>query len=81
MWFELPSAVASAANLYLDASMIWGAAIREIVEDHGPSRVLFGGAEPRNRYAVNLKTIDRLELDPAVRRAILHDNASRIFGI
>jgi predicted TIM-barrel fold metal-dependent hydrolase len=81
MWFELPSAVASAANLYLDASMIWGAAIREIVESHGPSRVLFGGAEPRNRYAVNLKTIDRLELDPAVRRAILHDNASRIYGI
>jgi len=81
MWFELPSAVASADNLHLDASMIWGAAIRGIVEVHGPSRVVFGGAEPRNRYAVNLKTIDRLELDPAVRRAILHDNARRIYGI
>lgn len=81
MWFETPIAVRNASNLLLDASMIWGAAVKQIVEAHGPERVLFGGAEPRNRYAVVLKTIDRLELDPAARRAILHDNAARVFKI
>lgn len=81
MWFEMPIAVRNAANLLLDASMIWGAAVKQVVERHGPERVLFGGAEPRNRYAVALKTLDRLELDPSARRAILHDNAARVFKI
>lgn len=81
MWFEMPMALRNAPNLLLDASMIWGAGIKEIVERHGAGRVLFGGAEPRNRYAVALKTIDRLGLDDADRRAILHDNAARVFRI
>lgn len=81
MWFELPVAIRATPNLILDASMIWGAAVRDVVNEHGPSRVLFGGAEPRNRYAVNLKMIDRLGLDESARRAILHDNARRIYGI
>lgn len=81
MWFELTGACESVPNLCLDASMIWGAAVREVIEKCGASRVLFGGAEPRNRYAVNLKMIDRLGLDEETRRAILRDNAKRIFGI
>ena len=81
MWFEMPMAVRNAPNLLLDASMIWGAAVKEIVEKHGAGRVLFGGAEPRNRYAVVLKTLDRLELDAASRRAIVRDNAARVFKI
>lgn len=81
MWFELTSACESTPNLHLDASMIWGAAVREVAEKCGASRVLFGGAEPRNRYAVNLKMVDRLELDEPTRRAILRDNAARIFKI
>lgn len=80
MWFELPG-VFGAANLYLDASMMWGEAVREIVATFGPSRILFGSAEPRNRYAVNLRTLDRLDLDDAARQAILRDNAQRLFGI
>jgi len=81
MWFELPMAIRGAPNLMLDASMIWGAGIKEIVELHGAERVLFGSAEPRNRYAVVLKTIDRLGLDEPARRAILVDNAARVFKI
>ncbi len=81
MWFELPGVFGAVPNLYLDASMMWGEAIREIIAAHGPSRVLFGGAEPRNRYAVNLKTLERLELDDATTRAVLHDNAKRVFGL
>jgi predicted TIM-barrel fold metal-dependent hydrolase len=61
--------------------MMWSEAIREIVRDCGASRVLFASGEPRNRYSVNLKTLDRLELDAASRRAILFANAKRVFGI
>jgi predicted TIM-barrel fold metal-dependent hydrolase len=68
-------------NLFLDGSMMWGDAIREIVRDHGASRVLFASGEPRNRYAVNLRTLDRLDLDAASRRAILCGNAKRVFHV
>jgi predicted TIM-barrel fold metal-dependent hydrolase len=81
MWFELPGVFGSTPNLYLDASLIWGEAIRDLVVAHGASRILFGGAEPRNRYAINLRTLDRLGLAEADRRAILHDNARRVFGL
>lgn len=81
MWFELPGVFAATPNLYLDASLMWGEAIREIIAAHGPTRVLFGSAEPRNRYAVNFRTLARLGLADDDRRAILHDNARRIFGL
>lgn len=81
MWFELPTAIRNAPNLMLDASMIWGAGIQEIVDRHGAERVLFGSAEPRNRYKVVLRTIDRMGLDAAARGAILHDNAARVFKL
>jgi len=81
MWFELPGVFASVPNLFLDGSMMWGDAIREIVRDHGASRVLFASGEPRNRYAVNLRTLDRLDLDAASRRAILCGNAKRVFQV
>ena len=81
MWFELPGVFASVPNLLLDGSMMWGDAIREIVRDYGASRVLFASGEPRNRYAVNLRTLDRLGLDAVSRRAILFANAKRVFGI
>ena len=79
MWFEINAAIGSVPNLHLDASMLWSDGIEEIVKQHGPQRVLFGSAEPRNRYRVNLRTLDRLELSAAAREAIYHKNAERIF--
>ncbi|MFH1267098.1 MAG: amidohydrolase family protein [Planctomycetota bacterium] len=81
MWFEVPGVFAATPNLYIEASMIWGEAIRDLAAAHGPSRILFGSAEPRSRYSVSLRTLERLGLDESVMRAILHDNAKRIFGI
>jgi len=80
-WFELPMAMRNAPNLMLDASMMWGAGIQQIVDRHGAGRVLFGSAEPRNRYAVVLKAIERRGLDESSRRAVLHDNAARVFKL
>lgn len=81
MWFELAGVFGATPNLYLDASMMWGDAIGDVLREQGPSRVLFGSAEPRNRYAINLRTLDRMALDESGRRAILHDNAKRLFAL
>lgn len=81
MWFEVTQAIGAAPNLHLDASMLWAEGIEEVITAHGPSRVLFGGAEPRNRYGVCLRSLGLLDLPDAARRAILHENAERIFSL
>jgi predicted TIM-barrel fold metal-dependent hydrolase len=59
--------------------MLWSDGIEEIINRHGVERVLFGSAEPRNRYSVNFRTLERLELSPAAQEAVYHGNAARIF--
>jgi uncharacterized protein len=81
MWFEIDGAIGSVSNLYLDASMLWGDAIEQIVNTHGAERVLFGSAEPRNRYRVNLRTLNRIALSAEARESIYHRNAKRIFNL
>ncbi len=81
MWFEISAAIGSVPNLHLDASMLWSDAILEIIAKHGAERVLFGSAEPRSRYNVGLRTLERLELPADVREAVLHQNAKRIFHL
>jgi predicted TIM-barrel fold metal-dependent hydrolase len=81
MWFEVDGAIGAVPNLHLDTSMLWAEGIASVITKHGPNRVLFGSAEPRNRYQVNLSSLDRLELSTPVREAVLHANAARIFQI
>lgn len=81
MWFEIGAAIGNVPNLYLDASMLWSDGILEIINQHGAERVLFGSAEPRNRYEVSMRTLDRLELPAETREAIYHGNASRLFKV
>ena len=81
MWFEINAAIGSVPNLHLDASMLWSDGIEEIIREHGAERVLFGSAEPRNRYRVNLRTLDRIELPAAARETIYHQNAERVFHL
>lgn len=81
MWFEISDAIGSVDNLHLDASMLWSDGIEDIVKRHGSKKVLFGSAEPRNRYRVNLRTLDRLELADADRDAIYFGNARRLFDL
>lgn len=81
MWFEINAAIGSVPNLHLDASLLWSDGIQEIINQHGPERVLFGSAEPRSRYEVGLRTLDRLELPLATREAIYHQNAARVFHL
>jgi predicted TIM-barrel fold metal-dependent hydrolase len=81
MWFEIADAIGDVPNLYLDASLLWSDGINEIINRFGAERVLFGSAEPRNRYGAVLRTFDRLELAAPARDAIYHRNAERIFGL
>jgi predicted TIM-barrel fold metal-dependent hydrolase len=79
MWFEISDAIGSVPNLHLDASMLWSDGIEEIINRHGANRVLFGSAEPRNRYRVNFRALERLELSDETQEAVYHRNAARIF--
>jgi len=81
MWFELPDLLGQAPNLMLCTSLIWGRAIATAVQLHGPSRVMFGSGEPRDRIAAALGRVQRLELSEPQRRMLLCDNARRVFGI
>jgi uncharacterized protein len=81
MWFELPGAMEQTPNLYLETSMIWGEAVEQIAAQGSVSRVLFGSAEPRNRYGVGLRMLQRLSLENDVLSAILNDNARRVFKL
>lgn len=81
MWFEINAAIGSVPNLHLDASMLWSDGILEIINQHGANRVLFGSAEPRSRYRVGLRTLERLELSAEVRDAVLYQNAKRVFHL
>lgn len=81
MWFEIGAAIGNVPNLYLDASMLWSDGVLEIINQHGAERVLFGSAEPRSRYEVSLRTLDRLELSAETREAIFHQNAARLFKV
>jgi len=81
MWFEVQGAIGAVPNLHLDASLLWSDGIDEVIQAHGPERVLFGSAEPRNRYSINLRSMGRLSLSDTTRRAVLHGNAERIFSL
>ena len=81
MWFEMTAAIGAVPNLYLDGSLLWAEGIEEVINTHGAGRVLFGSAEPRNRYRVNLRSLERLELSDDVRRAIFCENAERLFKL
>jgi hypothetical protein len=81
MWFELPGVFADVPKLYLDASMMWGNAIAQIIREQSAERVLFGSAEPRNRYAIALRCLERAELTEQQLRLVLRENARRIFRL
>jgi len=81
MWFELPGVFAETPNLYMDTALIWGGAVEEIVASCGVERVLFGSAEPRDRYAAALRRVERNALSAEQRNAILGGNARRIFRL
>jgi predicted TIM-barrel fold metal-dependent hydrolase len=81
MWFELPGLLAETKNVMLCTSLIWTRAIKVAADTAGAERVIFGSAEPRDSIEAALRRIERIELSESQQRAILHDNAVRIFKL
>jgi predicted TIM-barrel fold metal-dependent hydrolase len=81
MWFEVPGAMQEVPNLWLETSHILGNGIRTVLKTSGPQRVLFGSGEPSNRYSAALKCLQYLKLEPDILRAILYENARRLFAL
>jgi predicted TIM-barrel fold metal-dependent hydrolase len=81
MWFEVIGVMEAHANVVLCASMIWGKGIGNAINRVGAERVMFGSGEPRDSLAAALRRIERLELADEVRRAVMAENARRVFGL
>jgi predicted TIM-barrel fold metal-dependent hydrolase len=81
MWFELPGLLASTKNVMLCTSLIWTRAIKVAIDSAGSERVVFGSGEPRDSVEAALRRVERLELSDYQQRAILRDNAARVFGL
>jgi predicted TIM-barrel fold metal-dependent hydrolase len=81
MWFELPGLIQEHQNLLLCVSFIWSRAILNAVRAGSVDRILFGSGQPRDELDVALGRIHRLALGAAEMRAILHDNAARVFKL
>jgi predicted TIM-barrel fold metal-dependent hydrolase len=81
MWFEIPGVMQDVPNLWLDTSHTLGDGIRNVIKTAGHDRVIFGSGEPSNCYASSLRSLSRLQLSAEGQRAVLHDNAKRLFRL
>lgn len=81
MWFEIPGAIQEVPNLWLETSHTLGDGIRAVHQCVGPQRIIFGSGEPSNCYASALNTLEHLQFDADAQRAVLYDNARRLFKL
>lgn len=69
-------------NVYLELSSQGLPALRRILREAPRDRILFGSDWPFYHQAVPLaKVLIATEGDPALRKAVLHDNAARLLGL
>jgi predicted TIM-barrel fold metal-dependent hydrolase len=80
-WFEVPDVMAETPNLFCDASMLWGGGLKTLIDRVGAGRILYGSAEPRNRYTNTIALIERLGLSESENKAIFSDNAVRVLEL
>jgi predicted TIM-barrel fold metal-dependent hydrolase len=81
MWFEIPGAMESTPNLWLETSHTLGDGIRAVLKTTGSRRIIFGSGEPSNRYASAIKCLEYLDLTQKTRAAIFRENARRLFRL
>ena len=69
-------------NAYLEISSQGLANVRRMVEEAPPDRVLFGSDWPFYHQAPSIaKALLATEGEPGLRRALLWENAARLFGL
>jgi predicted TIM-barrel fold metal-dependent hydrolase len=72
-------------NLYFDLSFGYGViskpVAQQIIDTHGPDRLLFGSDLPWHRPQWELRLLDSLTLSDSDREKILHQNAENLLGL
>jgi uncharacterized protein len=69
-------------NTYFELSCLGLAALRRVLEVVPADRVLYGTDWPFYHQALTLaRVLIATDDDPALRRAVLHDNAARLLGV
>ena len=84
MWDEVEAALCG-ASVYLDTAFTLGTLEDErfvrIARKHGVARVLFGTDGPWQDQSAMLRVFDRIPLGDDEKRAVLWDNAARLFKL
>ena len=82
---EMISLATKYPNVYIDTSAYTCArypdALVDYLRGHGRRKVLFGSNHPFWPAADCLAGLDALKLDDPTKRAFLHDNAAKVFGL
>jgi predicted TIM-barrel fold metal-dependent hydrolase len=69
-------------NTYFELSCLGLGALREVVDTVAPERLLYGTDWPFYHQALTLaRVLIATDGDTTLRRAILHDNATRLLGL
>ena len=72
-------------DLYFDTSFGYGTMAaplaQQIIDRHGPDKLLFGSDMPWHRPAWELKMLNALDISPADREKILCGNAKKLLGL
>ncbi|MFW6062231.1 MAG: amidohydrolase family protein, partial [Planctomycetota bacterium] len=53
---------------------------RQMIETHGPEKVMFGSDWPWNRQDEEISRVQSLHLDQSTQRSVLYRNAARLLG-
>jgi predicted TIM-barrel fold metal-dependent hydrolase len=80
LWLDGVPAALQSPNIYYETSLIDLMNIGNAVAKLGPERVLFGSDAPESDLALELQKMDMVEMSPAARRLVMHDNAMALFG-
>ena len=78
-WYDGVEAARLAPNVWVETSHMLGGLIEAAVRVLGAGRVLFGSNAPISHARVELRKIQRLHVSDRHKRAILGENALRLF--
>jgi hypothetical protein len=80
-WIDAAPAARMFDNIFIESSLRSGSAVlRNLVDELGAERLMFGSDTPCSTMAVELAKIDSLELSPADKEMVLAETALRVLG-
>lgn len=72
-------------NVYISTSAhlpkYWDKSLVHFLNSRGMGKVMFGTDFPVLTQAQSLAEVEKLDLKPEARKALLHDTAAKVFGL